>query len=308
MQTSVTPAIVDTTDVVREYGPAPLPQPRFDPERLRTSLTDTSIGTFGGLTAEVRTSETASAMGIMQSQRDWDALTRLAKRREVGNAPEIRVRRSDDHLVIDYASTFPIDNIWAEWMDGGKSRHGSISVPFGTRGTATIRDDYEIWPEHEPFIWDVDMPPPQENVRVLVLLAQRSSSGRRAFLWSQTDDLRPFFIRDREKVTGGSASFLFALPQNLPPAASALVAVPKNRASMHVTLHLASGDVALAPTGRNGVLFMSTAYAIPQDALRAIVAQGGVASVTMSTDENATHPAWRKSMETAAIEIREQKP
>jgi len=306
METSVVPGIIETTQVVRQYGAAPLPQPRFDPERLRTSLTN-SIDLWWE-DAEIRTPASGVAMGTMQPRRDWDGVTRFARERELGNAPEIRVRRRDDELVVDYASSFPINRISSDWIDGHQLRHGTITVPWSTRGTATIRDNHEAWHELEPFVWELSPLVPLENAGIRVLLEQRSTSRTRTSLWLQTEGIDHFFISDRATVNGGTASFAFALPRNIPAQANALIDVPKHRASSRVTLHLASGDVALAPTGRDGALFATTAYAVPPDALREILAQGGIVSVTMTTDENATPPAWRKPMETAAIEIREQKP
>ena len=306
METTVVPGIVETTQVVRQYGAAPLPQPHFDPERIRTSVTN-SVDLWWE-DAEIRTPATGVAMGTMQPRRDWDAVTRFAQRRELGNAPEIHLRRRDDQLVIDYASSFPINRISGDWIDGHQLRHGIVIVPWSTRGTATIRDKREAWHELEPFVWELNPPVPLENAAIQVRLQQRSTSSTRTSSWMQTEESGHFFISDRETVTNGAASFAFALPRNIPARATASIDVPKQRASRRVTLHLASGDVALAPTERDGALFATTAYAIAPDALREIVAQGGIVSVTMTTDENTTPHAWRKPMERAAIEISEQKP
>lgn len=194
VQVPVVPGIVDTLEIRRTYGPSPLAEPPGDLERMRTSVTG-ALDRWPQL--EVRTSDTPMGMGLISSRQDWDAITRWARRRELGGGPRIHIRQRDaNKIVLDYDSSFPVNYVYAEWRCGATNCAGDRPVRRGTSGTVTIDATHERWKEDEPFVSDVPalvpiLLPPGAFGRAEVVLAEKRASSRRDVHWFETGETKP---------------------------------------------------------------------------------------------------------------------
>jgi hypothetical protein len=308
IETPLSPGVVGSLHLSRSYGPSPLPAEDRDSETMRTSVTGAS-GFYGD--AEVRTSSTPVSMGVMRRRDDWVALTRWSRRRELGDAPSIRIRSRDaKQLVLDYVSPFSINYLGAEWLCGETLCWGETAVSPGTQGRATIRSAHKSWPEYEKFTWnkipEIGFTHHASTTRVS--LVQKTSTHARIFEWLEPVgnwQSASFLITDREMLLNGSGSFAFALPHEVSPTATALISVKTNTPSSRVNLAWATGSTTLAPTGRDGLLMATRSYFVPPPALREILANRGIVHVTVSSDERLT---LINPFDAVSIEIWEKKP
>ena len=293
IETPRTPGIVDVVQISRSWGPSPIPAEAADPETMRTSVT----GGAGDVEdAEIRTSGTAMAMGVMRRKDDWHAVTRWSARRTLGGAPAIRIRSRDGKvLVVDYESSFPISSVDAVWLCGAELCRGDTAVPWGTSGRATIRDGRRSWSPTEWWaIREVTMPDPMDirPFSTHITLLQKTRWNTRMVVWRERAEQRR---SDSFLIPGRNA---FALPPEISPAATALVSIRTSTRSPQVNLTWATGSATLAATGREGLFTGTRSYGVPPEILRQIVAGGGIVQVDVPSDE----PVF------ATIEIWEKKP
>jgi hypothetical protein len=303
----LSPGVVGSLHLSLAYGPSPVPAEDRDSEKMRTSVTG---GSESYEDAEVRTSNTPVSMGVMSRRQDWDTVTRWSSRRELGDAPSIRIRsREGKRLVLDYESTLPINYVHAEWLCGENLCWGETAVRPGTQGSATIKNGHKTWPEYEPFaskIAERILTRPASTTRVS--LVQKTRTNARIFEWLEPVgnwQSASFLITDREMLLNGSGSFAFALPHEVSPTATALISVKTNTPSSRVNLAWATGSTTLAPTGRDGLLMATRSYFVPPPALREILANRGIVHVTVSSDERLT---LINPFDAVSIEIWEKKP
>jgi hypothetical protein len=248
--------------------------------------------------AEVRTSETAVAMGMMRRLSYWDAISRFWTRSEADNRTTIHIAsRTGKTLVLDYEAPFAVSVIEARWLCGDKNCYGETAVRPGTSGRATITDEHEIWPEEEPLLWNVPMIAAMNRPSTArVKLVHRDRAHTRVFEWLEAGPRQPgsFLMADRAK-----GLYTFALPATSQAPATVLVDIPKGNTSQNALLSWAGGSTPLTPTGRNGLAFQTRSYAVPIAAMHDALASGGI--VVVSTPGN-------ELMSIASIEVWEKKP
>ena len=295
MQSSVAPGIVSTLHAKRVYGPSSLPAEYGDEETMRTSITDASYETED---VEVRTSETAVAMGMMRRLSYWDAISRWQTRSEVDNRTTIHIAsRAGKTLVLDYKAPFAVSEIDARWLCGDQNCFGVTAVRPGPSGHATITDAHLIWHEEEPLLWNTPRTGAWNRTSTArVTLVHRDRAHTRVFVWREAEPRQPdsFLIADH-----GRGLYTFALPVTGHAPATVLVDIPNSNTPQNVILSSVAGSTPLTPTGRDGMALQSRSYAVPPGAMRDALANGGI--VVVSTPGN-------EHLSTASIEVREKKP
>lgn len=295
VRTPVSSGIIRSFHARRVYGPTPIPEATDDAERIRTSITGANDWFKA---AEARTSTTAVAMGLMKSERDWDAITRWSVRHELGEPPAIRIRSRDaKKLVIEYESPIPVGSIHATWTEGAKIYFGSTALRKQRSGTVTIAHGSNVPDETEPSVSDT---PARQNFGrwygSVVELRQTNRTSTRWLHWFEpTADEKSFIIGSNAKQESGRpASWTFALPlQTTAADATALVSVFSD--SNQVTISWANGTTAIQSTGGKG-LRSAPSYLIPPAVFREILAGGGIVKVTVDqpTDPRAWIEVWEK--------------
>lgn len=290
------PGVVDHFTVERIYGASPLPAKEASPEVLRTSITNADQTAYP---TEIRDSATAPGWGVIVGNQAWAAVSRSSERRELGEAPVIRVRQRDaTKLVIEYESPLAVDQIYAEWVYGDTGYFGEAATGGGKSGTVTIENGLTLWSARE-FPWRVlglletstDVPLPaaaqgRPPFYTKVSLYQKTRSGTQMLQWvdpfpGSDRKSASFFISGQlDEDANGTMSRVFALPVAIiRPGARALIGVPKTLFAGDVTVSCAASSIKAAPTRRDWPF--EDAYDIPPEMLRQIIQEGGMLRVTV---------------------------
>ena len=297
IRSPLAPGVVEQYSRERIYGPAPLPPKRASAETLRTLITNVD---HDGRGMEIRDSATPPGWGAIVRDQTWDAASRLWGRRELGVAPVIHVHQRDEHkVVLDYESPYPVDRIGAEWVYGNTEYFGSVATRGNRRGTVTIEDGVRLWSSEYAF-WDMPQPAETQAARyrtsMRVSLVEKRRNGARMIEWGDpfptAGQKRASFLMSAQLLDNADAtkSGLFAVPVALiGPETRALISIPKALGDTEVTVSYATGNSRAVPTGRDGVPYLSTAYAIPPETFRQIVEQGGLLKVSLKPAQSAVH-------------------
>ncbi len=303
VETTLSPGVIRTLELTRTYGASPLPAGGHDAETMRTSVTG-ALEILGD--AEIRTSNTPVAMGVMRRNNDWDAITRWSRRDGLGKGPSVRIRsREGKTLVLDYQSASPVNYVHAEWLCGDTFCSGATAVRPGTRGSATINNALTTWREPELFTRKYTPGISRTPATMRVSLVQKTRNDTRILEWLEPaglSDSGSFLMTDRKMTMNEWNSFTFALPRGVSPAATALVSAGALEPAPTVRVTWASGSSALAPTG---VRIGTRSYALSPAALRDILASGSIVEVSVSRDERTRSI---NPFDQASIEIWEKKP
>jgi hypothetical protein len=284
------PGVLDHYSLERIYGTTPLPPKPASAETRRTAVTTADRNGAGS--TEIRDSATVAGWGTIVRQRTWGVASRFSERRELGDVPVVHVRQRDGHkLVLDYESPFPVDRIGAEWVYDNTQYFGAVATDGSTRGTATIENRITLW---SPALagWDAPYSSQVEEGRgrssTRVSFVEKRRNGIRMIEWTDpfpAPDQKPAsFLMNAELIDDADAgkSHVFALPVALiGPEATALISVPKALGEIEVTVSYATGSVRAIPTGRDGIPYLTAAYAIPQEAFHQIVQEGGMLRVSL---------------------------
>jgi hypothetical protein len=294
----VSPGIIRSIHARRVYGPTPIPEETGNAERMRTSVTGVNEW---GQNAEVRTSTTAVAMGLMMSRgRDWDAITRWSVRRELGEPPVIRIRSRDPKkMVIEFESPIPIGYVHATWIHGATMYFGGTAIPEQRSGRVTIAHGSDLQEESEPSVW----PGPtlaRWHASVVELRQKNRTSSRLLYWFEPVADEKSFVIgSSATQESARTVSWRFALPLESTSAdATMLVSVFHNSPSNQVSISWANGITAIQPSGRTGLMF-APSYVVPPAVFRAILAGGGIVKLTVTGEQPTDPRAW--------IEVSEKK-
>lgn len=308
MRSPVAPGVTEHFTVERTYGRSPLPAKPASTEILRTAVTN------GGRMqeqAEIRDPATATGWGTMVRALEWDVIPRWSERRELGEAPVVHVRQRDARkLVIEYESDLAIDRIFAEWVYDGTLYFGGATTAGGKHGIVAIENGLSWWSVSGSAWSDVSFPSIAQEARnrsyTIVSLYQKKRSGTQMVEW-----LEPFPGAGRksasfnlggklEGAADGTRSRLFALPVALiPPAATAMIRIPKSLAAADVTVSWAAGSIKTAPAMNDDSPF-DDSFAIPPDVFGQIAHEGGMLKVSL-------RPA-HAGFERATVTVLEKKP
>jgi hypothetical protein len=263
---------------------------------MRTAIT--GAGNPWWEDAEVRTSKTPMAMGLMMRRGgDWDAITRSSVRRELGEQPGIRIRSRDSkRIVIEFESPIPVGYLHANWTHGAAMYFGGTTVSERRSGTVTIEHGFDLQEESEPSVWDAPGGLPQWDAPLLTMVAlrQKSRTSSRWLYWFEpVGDEKSFMIGSgARRGSDRSVSWTFALPPESTSAeATALVSVFNNAQSSQVHISWANGTTVIQPTGRNGLMFAPT-YVVPPAVFREILAGGGIVKVNITGEQPTDWRAW----------------
>ncbi len=292
IRTPVSPGIMRSVHARRVYGPTPIREETGDAERIRTSITGGTADWSED--AEVRTTKTAVAMGLMRSRRDWDALTRWSVRRELGEPPMIRIRSHDaKKLVVEFDSPMPVGYIHATWTHGAAMYFGGAAVPEQRSGTVTIVHGSDLQQESEPSVWYIPGRPARWYGSVVELRQKNRTSSRWLYWFEPIADEKSFMIgSSANQESARSVSWTFALPlQSTSADATALVSVFNDSPSNQVKVSWANGTTAIQPTGRQGLMF-APSYVVPPAVFREILAGGGIVKVTITGEQPTDPRAW----------------
>lgn len=299
VEVPLAPGVIGSLQFSRVYGASPLPAESHDTEAMRTRV---SGGHQSWEDLEVRTSATPVAMGVVRRSQDWDAITRWSWKRQPGNAPHVRIRRRElDKLELDYESRIPVHYVYAEWLCGEKLCWGETAVRPATRGTAIVRSGHELWPEPEPFLNEIrEFPFPVDRSLTRVSLIHKTRAKTHVLRWFDEPASEPgsFFIADVKTLQNGAASFAFAIPPGVSKNADGVVSVNMSGRPSRVTLVRPGRTTELTPVS-------GKPYAIPPEALKEILATGGIVHVSVVSGEPGPlkHP-----FVSTVIRIREKKP
>lgn len=302
VRTPVSSGIISTLHARRVYGPSPIPEHTGDAERMRTSVTGADER---WQYAEVRTSKTALDMGSARRGYgyDWDAITRWSVRRELGEAPTIRIRSRDSKkIVVDFESPMPVDSVHATWTHGGALYSGGTAVRDRRSGTVTIAHGSDLPEEDEPWAWSAPIPvlEPRHHGSI-VELRQRNRTSTRWLSWQEPiADETSFMIESKaNQESARSVSWTFALPlESTSAGATALVSVFNDSPANQITVSWADGTTSIQPTGRQG-LSSAPSYVIPPEVFRQILAGGGIVKLIITGEPPTDRRGW--------IEVREKK-
>jgi hypothetical protein len=287
------PGIVGHLVSQQFYGAMPLAELHTDSDFRRRTMTARVEGTNS---SEIRDATTAPGWGMAIRNANWDSISRMSRRRELGETATVRVKERDGkHLVFEYQSPVAIDRIIAEWVyDDGYPRLGEAAPAGKTAGTVTIENGRMIG-SLSPISWadlDWSSTPGHGRWGFSAIITFVHEQRKRADILEWRDSFpdsgskSTSFLLDGWVNTDGTAeaSRLFALPLAfMPPNAVMQISIPKALGGPDVAVSSAAGEFKAIRTGLAGAPtpWDSEAYAIPSEELQKIVNGGGILRVTL---------------------------